>query len=89
MQFLFSFLENVALLTLLGLGVYFIEASRTQLGWWRSQVAHGLAFGSAAFLVTVAPLTLSDGATLDARAGPVLLAATFGGPPWCGTRQKS
>lgn len=40
----------------------------------------GLSFGFVAFLVTATPVVLSDGATIDARAGPVILAGIVGGP---------
>jgi len=80
MDIVLDFLENTALLTLIGMGCYFIESNQQRLGGLGSQVAVGLVFGALAFLVTATPITFPDGATLDARAGPVLLAGVFGGP---------
>ncbi|MEL7116328.1 MAG: ATP-binding protein [Pseudomonadota bacterium] len=80
MDFVFGFLQNLALLALLGMGYYVVENARPSLGTLRAYILHGLVFGLTAFLVTAAPLTLNDGATLDARAGPVVLAGVVGGP---------
>ena len=45
-----------------------------------ASVAIGLVFAIVAFLVTATPIHLTDGATIDARAGPVLVAGIIGGP---------
>jgi signal transduction histidine kinase/CheY-like chemotaxis protein len=75
----FELLENLALLTLVGLGVYVIDGN-TKAGSLRAQLWHGALFGMAAFLVTATPITMLDGATVDTRAGPVMVAAIIGGP---------
>jgi signal transduction histidine kinase len=76
----FDFLENLALLTLIGIGVFLIERAPARQGGFSKQALYGIVFGVVAFLVSATPLTLVDGATLDSRAGPVVLAGVVGGP---------
>jgi signal transduction histidine kinase len=73
-------LDNVIFLSFLGLGVYFAKRNRRQNESLLSKVIIGLSFGLVALVVTTAPLTLPDGATVDARAGPVILAGVLAGP---------
>ncbi len=80
MMVLLYIAENILLLSFTGLGFYFIEKHRTYLGPWKASVLNGLCFGLTAALVTAVPVTLGDGATVDARAGPVLLAGIVAGP---------
>ena len=73
-------LDNAALLTLAGLGFYFVERIRDRLGPMLRRMLHGVNFAISAFLVTASPVTLVDGALIDARAGPVILAGVVAGP---------
>jgi signal transduction histidine kinase/ActR/RegA family two-component response regulator len=80
MSAVFDLLENVALLTLLGFGIYAIRGRTVPFAPWPGQALIGLLFGAVTALVTTNPMTLPDGATVDARAEPVILAAVLGGP---------
>lgn len=80
MQILLQISENILLLSFMGLGFFFIERYRETIGSTRADVLIGLCFGVTAALVTVTPVTLGDGATVDARAGPVVLAGIVAGP---------
>ena len=77
---LLQILDNVIFLSFLGLAFFFVERSRKSLGDIAANLLIGLSFGLIAFLVTAAPVQLADGATVDARAGPVILASVLGGP---------
>lgn len=80
MAIFLQILENIVLLTFLGLGVYAIETLKPRINTQWVNVLHGLAFGLVAALVSSAPISLTDGATVDARAGPVILAGIIAGP---------
>lgn len=80
MQPLLQILENILLLSLLGLGFYVIESQRGRISGSVSNLLHGLSFGLIAFLVTTTHVEFGDGATVDARAAPVILAGYVGGP---------
>ncbi len=80
MPTLLQVLENVLLLALMGVGYYAVESLRNGMKPTAVALCHGLSFGLIAFLVTATPVSLGDGATLDARAGPVILAGYVGGP---------
>ena len=80
MTFTLQILENLVLLTFLGLGVYAVESLKPKIKSLTASLLHGVSFGLVAFLVTSTPVSLGDGATLDARAGPVILAGAFAGP---------
>ncbi len=80
MEFSLQILENVLLLMLLGLGYYAIQQLAPRLTQTGTALGHGFTFGLIAFLVTSTPLSLGDGATVDARAAPVILAGYVGGP---------
>lgn len=80
MQTVFQILDNLILLSFVGIGFLFVERSRSSLGEIGTHTVNGLCFGLIAFLVTVTPVELGDGATVDARAGPVILAGVLAGP---------
>ncbi|QJF51033.1 ATP-binding protein [Roseobacter ponti] len=80
MQTVLQILENVLLLALMGVGYYAVESLRNGMKATAVALCHGLSFGLIAFLVTATPVSMGDGATLDARAGPVILAGYVGGP---------
>tara|TARA_R100000750_G_scaffold4247_2_gene3259 strand:- start:2975 stop:5140 length:2166 start_codon:yes stop_codon:yes gene_type:complete len=73
-------LQNTALLCFAAVGLHLVwrhgELARSLVG----KLLIGLSFGFVAFLVTATPVVLPDGATIDARAGPVILAGIVGGP---------
>jgi signal transduction histidine kinase/ActR/RegA family two-component response regulator len=77
---LLPLIENVLMLSFLGVGFYLIERSVGQSRTLTKNALNGLSLGLIAFLVTSTPIELIDGATLDARAGPVLLAGWIAGP---------
>ena len=82
LEVILSFLHSFALFGIFGIGVYFIQRNRPLFGEILSDALNGLLLGLAAFLVTVTPIVLEDGATLsvDAGAGPVILAGVVAGP---------
>jgi signal transduction histidine kinase/CheY-like chemotaxis protein len=73
-------IENILMLGFMGVGFYVVQKNDRWLAPTMVSVLHGFAFGLVAFLVTSTPVTLIDGATVDARAGPVLLAGVVAGP---------
>ncbi len=73
-------LHNGALLSFTAFGLYFVNVSHDQSKRPTAAIVLGLSYGLVAFLVTVSPIVTSSGATLDARAGPVVMAGIFGGP---------
>lgn len=73
-------LQNAALLSITAFGIIWIFQNAAFESSVRGSVAIGLVYGAAAFLVSATPIHLEDGATIDARAGPVLLAGVLGGP---------
>ena len=73
-------IENLLLLSFMGLVFFFIQSQRSSLGVFKANLLHGLSLGLTAALVTIVPVTLGDGATIDARAGPVILAGVIAGP---------
>ena len=77
---LVEILQNAALLGIASLGLYWVFHSPDFEASTRGTISLGLLYGLATFLVTVTPVTLADGATIDARAGPVVLAGVLGGP---------
>lgn len=80
MVLVLQILENIVLLMLLGVGFYVIESAKGAIKSIYRPVLHGISFGLIAFLVTSTPVSMGDGATLDARAGPVVLAGVVAGP---------
>lgn len=80
MPVILQILENLVLLTFLGLGIYAVESLKPRIQPYLACLLHGVSFGLVAFLVTSTPVSLGDGATLDARAGPVILAGVLAGP---------
>jgi signal transduction histidine kinase/ActR/RegA family two-component response regulator len=80
MDFTVSVLQNLALLSFVGLGLIVTD----RYAHWTNRVARnatiGVILGLGAFLVTVTPITLYEGATVDARAGPVIISAFLAGP---------
>jgi signal transduction histidine kinase/CheY-like chemotaxis protein len=80
MDFTVSILQNLALLSFIGLGLIVID----RYARWTHGVAQnamiGVILGLCAFLVSVTPITLNEGATVDARAGPVIVSAFLAGP---------
>ncbi len=77
---LVQILQNAALISFVAFGVFWVwqrsEVPENVLG----QVVLGLNFGLVAFLVTATPIVTEDGATIDARAGPVILSGIVAGP---------
>lgn len=74
-------LSNFGLLSL-GAFVLFIVGSRADVRQSSLffHVVVGLVFGGLSVLVIDYPVTTSDGATFDTRAGPAILSGFFGGP---------
>lgn len=73
-------LQNGALLCFTAIGLYLVLSSNGYSKDLTGAVALGLTYGLVTFLVTVSPLETSSGATIDTRAGPVIVAGIFGGP---------
>jgi signal transduction histidine kinase/CheY-like chemotaxis protein len=73
-------IENLLLLSFMGIVFFFVQRHRSSLGTLKADLLHGLSLGLTAALVTTVPVTLGDGATIDARAGPVILAGVIAGP---------
>lgn len=73
-------LNNAALLSFTAVGLYIFLLSSERFGRVASTIGLGLSYGFVTFLVTVSPLVMEDGATIDTRAGPVIAAGIFGGP---------
>ena len=73
-------LNNAALLSFSAIGLYLFLRSGAFANRITSVVGLGLSYGLIAFLVTVSPLEMANGATIDTRAGPVIAAGIFGGP---------
>ena len=73
-------IHNAALLSLTAVGLYFFLRFDVHANRVASTMTLGLSCGLVAFLVTISPLELADGATIDTRAGPVIIAGIFGGP---------
>jgi len=80
MQPVLQILENILLLSFIGLGFYVIEGQRQTVADGLCNLLHGVSFGLIAFLVTTTFVPFADGATVDARAAPVILAGYVGGP---------
>ena len=80
MTVVLQLIENILLLGFMGVGFYVVQKNEHRLGWPVFSGLHGLLFGLVAFLVTSTPVSLPDGATVDARAAPVLLAGAIAGP---------
>lgn len=73
-------IENLLLLSFMGLAFFFVQRHRSSLGTFNADLLNGFCLGLTAVLVTTVPVTLADGATIDARAGPVILAGVIAGP---------
>lgn len=73
-------LQNAALLSIAAAGLFWLYKSPERARSTGGLVMIGLLYGATTFLVTVTPVTLGDGATIDARAGPVIVAGMLGGP---------
>lgn len=81
--------ENILLLSFMGLVYLLLESNRARMGDTLANLSIGLCFGLTAALVTVVPITLGDGATVDARAGPVILSGIVAGPTAASARPTS
>ncbi|MEM6890375.1 MAG: ATP-binding protein [Pseudomonadota bacterium] len=73
-------IHNAALLTLTAIGLYLVKNAPNLDQQLSGKVFLGLSFGLVTFLVTAAPMMLPNGSTVDARAGPVIVAGMIGGP---------
>ncbi len=73
-------IENLLLLSFMGIAFFFVQRHRGSLGTFNADLLNGICLGLTAALVTTVPVTLGDGATVDARAGPVILAGVIAGP---------
>lgn len=75
-------LQNAAILSFTAFALYYVltHDKLSVAGNLRGAVILGVGYGAAAFAVTATPLILPNGATVDARAGPVILAGIWGGP---------
>ncbi|MEM9055842.1 MAG: LytS/YhcK type 5TM receptor domain-containing protein, partial [Pseudomonadota bacterium] len=80
MLVLLQIVENILLLSLMGLGAFLVERFRPTLGNAAANVLGGVCFGVTAALVTATPVAVASSAILDTRAGPLLLAGLLGGP---------
>lgn len=89
LEVVLSVLHSIALLGFAGIGVFFVQKWRSVLGEVLSDLANGLLLGLAAFLVAATPVVLEDGATVDAGAGPVILAGIVAGPIGAGLERVS
>ncbi|MDJ0822199.1 MAG: ATP-binding protein [Paracoccaceae bacterium] len=74
-------MQNAAFISFLAIGLYFFWQRAGSELRLIDRLLIGLNFGVIAFLVTATPINMEDGATIDARAGPVILAGIVGGPP--------
>ncbi|MFK7868956.1 MAG: ATP-binding protein [Roseobacter sp.] len=77
---LIELLQNAALLSFTAIGLYLVKRSTLPQVERFAPVLIGISYGITAFLVTATPLMLAHGATVDARAGPVIVAGIVGGP---------
>ena len=77
---LVQILQNAALISFVAIGVYWVWQSTEPPETLLNQVLLGFNFGLVTFLVTSTPIVSADGATIDARAGPVILAGIVAGP---------
>lgn len=75
-----SITQNVALISFAGIALYFVISRHKDFTSFRAKMLVGGVFSLIAFLVTMTPIHMPDGATIDARAGPVILAGMIGGP---------
>ena len=73
-------LQNAALLCIASVGLFWIFKDRQLEHSITGGVYLGVVYGLTTFLVTATPISLPDGATIDARAGPVIIAGLLGGP---------
>ncbi|MCC1494018.1 response regulator [Cognatishimia sp. F0-27] len=73
-------LQNAALLSITLPCLVWVFRSRNNEYGLEASVKIGLICAVVAFLVSATPIHLDDGATVDARAGPVLIAGILGGP---------
>jgi signal transduction histidine kinase/CheY-like chemotaxis protein len=73
-------IENILLLAFLGVVYYVVVRNSNSLSVVGVNALHGVFFGLVGFLVTSTPVTLVGDATIDARAGPMVLAGLIGGP---------
>ena len=73
-------LQNVAIIPFAAIGLYLVHLRYGDLKSIEAQILLGAVFFAIAFLVTMTPIRMPDGATIDARAGPVILAGLMGGP---------
>lgn len=77
---LIELLQNAALLSFTAIGLYLVKRSTLPAVVRFAPVLIGISYGITAFLVTATPLMLAHGATVDARAAPVIVAGIVGGP---------
>lgn len=80
MQNIIPIIDNILFLMLMGLVLFLVERNRKKLGRTATNILYGFGLGLIGFLVTSNPVSLVDGATVDARAGPMILAGFIGGP---------
>lgn len=82
MPLLVAFLQNTALLALAAVVLHaFILRTRMAPDNWRRQVFIGLVLGGIAAAVILLPAIRAAGASFDLRAGPLMVAGLFAGPP--------
>ncbi len=77
---LVEIVQNLAIISFSAIGVYYAFLSSEDVTAFRGQVLLGGIFFLVAFTVTMTPIHMPDGATIDARAGPVITAGMVGGP---------
>ncbi|MEM9913046.1 MAG: PAS domain-containing protein, partial [Pseudomonadota bacterium] len=73
-------LKNAALLSVLFPSMVWVFRNQQSETCVSESIKIGMIFFVVAFLVTATPIRLEGGATVDARAGPVLIAGMLGGP---------
>ncbi len=80
MNTVLSIAENILFLSFMGFGHFFVESNRERLGEFTANFLAGISLGLVTVLVSTVPVVLPDGAAVDGRAGPVILAGIVAGP---------
>lgn len=74
-------IQGLGLLALFSLGVLIVQRSKLSLQSPNyRKILSGLLFGVLTAVVMLDPIKLQEGATIDVRAGPAILAGVFAGP---------
>jgi len=73
-------IHNMAVISFAAIGVYYVFVRQDAADSMQSRLLLGLVFFFVAFTVTITPVSRPGGATIDGRAGPVILAGLIGGP---------